>query len=882
MARIWAKSNGTSLKEHVEDLLWVFEAMESCLSGKGFWEEIKALLRYAIFCHDFGKVQPAFQIKSLGNKEYTPRDLSFEVPHSFCSLFFIEPETLEREIGHREDMGFLLSAIAFHHFRESFAEYFVKGNRHLERLCQRLLEDEEWREELLRNLGNEVSKVAKERGLEGCLGFNRRLVEGLANGLSLLDYVFLPYLLEGFPTRLGIPKEGRYRFVRLSGFLQRCDHFASFCEDERDKLPPEESSISGDELWKIVTENLRKKAGTNTLWQEEVLKRDNLENVILVTPTGYGKTEFAFLWSDGEKLFYTLPLRAAVNQIHKRAKEVWGEEKTGLLHSDADIFLDGRGEETPRVYDLARQLALPVCIATGDQFFPYALCPPGYERIYATLSYSRLVIDEVQAYDPHAAAIIVKFAEEMALLGGRYLLMTATLPAFVKEEMQRRMSEADKSLKIVDLYEEEKERFKQLCKHYVTVLPLENWSPLVERVVNEAQKNGGQRVLVILNTVEKAQEFYRELCRYLDEKGQKTLREKVWLLHSRFTLQDRKSKEDCLEKEFENPKREDSREPKILVATQVVEASLDIDADVLFTELAPMDALVQRMGRVLRRIGPQCRYENGVYVTSDGRCYKVDEKNPNVYIIVWLKEKEHLPYAKELLCATEWLLERHFEGEALEANSVERLAEFLKECEESKKSKKSTRSRGSEAKVNLQKWQGRVLPLSEYDKYCLVRYLYQGVYEAQCKYVKDFFDTLSILDVGYMSSKKSEAQRIFRRIVDLSVIPGSLFEDFCRDVKALFGDGEKSIAFTRFKREILAKYLVSVPYFLLKEWMKRPVLHRLKEKLSRELEEIPGMHRLQNWLEGIFVVEAHYDECKGLVFPKNNLQEGKGGAENIV
>ncbi len=854
--------------------------MENSLSGRDFWKEIEILLRYAVFCHDFGKVQPAFQIKSLRNEEYTPRGLSFEIPHSFCSLFFIEPRVLEKEIGSEKDVRFLLSAIAFHHFRESFGEYFVKGNTRLERLCKELLENEEWREELLRNLKSEVLEVAREHGLENCVGFNERLVEGLANGLSLLDYVFLPYLLEGFPTRLGIPQKERYRFVRLSGFLQRCDHFASFCEEEGNKLSSEEKGISESELWRIVTENLRKKAGTGVLWQEEILRRNGLENVILVAPTGYGKTEFAFLWSGGEKLFYTLPLRAAVNQIYNRAKEIWGEEKTGLLYSDADIFLDGGGEKgILRVYDLARQLALPVCIATGDQFFPYALCPPGYERIYATLSYSRLVVDEVQAYDPHAAAIVVKFAEEMASLGGRYLLMTATLPEFVKEEIQKRMPEAGKSLKIVDLYEEERERFKRFCKHYVTVLPFENWSSLVKGIVDEAQRNGGQRVLVILNTVKRAQEAYREICKYLDEQGRKALREKVWLLHSRFTFQDRKRREGYLGEEFANPKGEDSQEPKILVATQVVEVSLDIDADVLFTELAPMDALVQRMGRVLRRIGPQCQYENGTYVTSDGRRYTVDGGLPNIYIVTGLAEKESSPYAKELLRATEWLLERCFERKMVEQISVEGLAVFLGEH---KKSKKSGKTEETKAKVNLRNWQGKVLPLSEYDKYCLVCYLYQGIHEAQCQYVKDFFDTLSILDVGYMSSKKSEAQRIFRRILDLSVIPKNLFEDFCHDVEAFFRDDEKNITFTRFKREVLAKYLVSVPYLQLRDWVKRPVLHCLKEKLSREFEETPEMHRLQDWLEGIFLVEVPYNEQEGLVLSGDDSARDGGERGNIV
>lgn len=70
-----------------------------------------------------------------------------------------------------------------------------------------------------------------------------------------------------------------------------------------------------------------------------------------------------------------------------------------------------------RVYELARQLSSPAILSTGDQFFPYALRPPSYEKIFAKLSYSRLIIDEIQAYDPKAAAIVVKFIEHIVQMG---------------------------------------------------------------------------------------------------------------------------------------------------------------------------------------------------------------------------------------------------------------------------------------------------------------------------------------------------------------------------------------------------------------------------------------------------------------------------------
>ena len=57
----------------------------------------------------------------------------------------------------------------------------------------------------------------------------------------------------------------------------------------------------------------------------------------MLAPTGIGKTEFAYLWSNGEKMFYTLPLRTATNQIFERTQKIFGNDNVGLLHSDADL-----------------------------------------------------------------------------------------------------------------------------------------------------------------------------------------------------------------------------------------------------------------------------------------------------------------------------------------------------------------------------------------------------------------------------------------------------------------------------------------------------------------------------------------------------------------
>lgn len=857
---VLAKSNRVRLRNHVQDLNLVFENLRKKLCKSPFWLEVEQVLRYAILCHDFGKVLPSFQIKVLGNEEYQPFDIHFNLPHSLASLFFVDSDFLEREVG-KEKAGFLLTAVAFHHFRENFFEYLVARDDEMIAFCKKLLQDESWREKLLQNLKEEMKGTAGFEGYPRVLGFNRGLAEALVNGLILLDFIFLPYRIEGLPARLRFSENRERFFVLLSGFLQRCDHFASFCEEEGEFFAPEEEGLSGEELWDKLLSSLRKKAGVNKLWQEEMLEGRCGQNLILVAPTGYGKTEFAFLWSKGEKFFYTLPLRAAVNQMYWRGKALWGE-KLGLLHSDADlVFLEEASkkenveyQDNYNSYQLSRQLAFPACVSTGDQFFPYALHPPGYEKIYATFSYAGLVIDEVQAYSPEAAAIIVKFAEDLTKMGGKFLLMTATLPEFVKREIMQRTGISEASF--VNLYDTKRGKFESIKKHRIKTFNVENLSSLAEKVLEQAKLNDGQRVLVVVNTVSRAQELYEELRSLVDQNVE------LLLLHSRFTVWDRQRLEAQIQRSFKNPKKSPDG-AKILVATQVVEASLDIDADVLFTELAPLDALVQRMGRALRRIGPQFDgLGSGLYRAPNGEEYRIATDTPNVYLFYLEDTVKRSPYSAELLLNSIFIFNGLLEGKNEEEIQKE-IVSFM-----NKKGKKS-----------LELKEGEFL-LSEYDKYRLVCFFYRVMEEAGTEYIRAFFNTLSILDAGYVSSRKSEAQRIFRKIADVSAVPEILMDSFCRDVvNFVSGNCEEKKSFTHFKRDVLSKYVVSVPWTVAKGAVMRGegVFSKLFNMLPASEQDLLSEYPLRSWLSNIFVVPGDYNDL-GFVKAKT----GKVDDANIL
>ncbi|MFZ8847301.1 MAG: CRISPR-associated helicase Cas3' [Candidatus Hydrothermia bacterium] len=835
MTQIWAKSKSITLSKHIEDVLSAFDKIKCKIPD----DTIKKAIKIAIFYHDFGKVIPKFQISKVRNKNYEPFDIIYEIPHSLFSVFWIDEFIVKSILNNDEKLvKFVISAVAYHHWRESFDE-FIRTNDKFKNFAKKVLND--WKNKFQQNLQNEIKNLNINDDdifkLTNSIKLNEKKLEEIKNNLPFYHIAIPPYNFDYEILREILIKsfEEHKKWILISGFLQRCDHFASFCEEENENLDNIEiDSIGFDK----IKENFKRKINQqdeNKIWQIQKLNNEEIrnKNIILIAPTGYGKTEFAFLWSNSEKFIYTLPLRSAVNQIYERAKNIFGDEKVGLLHSDADVYLlekEGDVGDTTKLYELSKALSFPAIISTGDQFFPYALRPPGYEKIFALFSYSRLIIDEVQAYDPKACAIIVSFIDWVVKMGGKFLLMSATMPYFVKKEIENRIGS---QFEEINVYEEKKENFKKIYKHKLKIEVIENEDKKIDEIIDKAKK--GKSVLVILNTVKEAQEIYKKL----KEKADYSLKNKIFLIHSRFTLEDRRKKEvELIEKEFKNPKPEN--EGKILVATQVIEASLDINADVLFSEICPLDALIQRMGRVLRRY-----FDEKV----------IDETNVFIWVFKnGLESGKGNVYKKELLkLSLAWLWKKS-QGEIDDVPEDE-LSDFFSQHFRRKNKKNQNILQKI---IEDDEWVSNInnleIKLSEYDKYKLVDNFYKSI-PLDGKYLPEFYNTLEILSAGYMSNRKSEAQKIFREVYNVDVIIEGKLKEFKEEIKKIT---ENKISFSEFKKNILMRYIISVPYFR-------------NLNLNRKLTyEIDVDEKLLRWLEGIYIIkEKEYNEEIGLVLESN-------------
>jgi len=325
--------------------------------------------------------------------------------------------------------------------------------------------------------------------------------------------------------------------------------------------------------------------------------------LVLRAPCGRGKTEGAILWflnlwekGLAERLVFAMPTQVTSNAMRERLANLFGKENVALYHGrsfleQAEIKqLEGKykemGEE--EILPLLKEenlwgevMGKPVVITTVDHIlYSFIHGFPQADFAFGNLQTSAIVFDEVHSYDylmlSHLRSAF-RLLREMKI---PHLLMSATLPQFLFQEL--RLSDYQ------FIEDEEGNKIKRFSLRKKEDPLVDEGGNLNDAVLREIEKRNekGEKQFIILNTVRRAQRVYLQL----KERGLPAL-----LLHSRFAYAHRRKKEKLAIERLEK------EEPFILVATQVIEVSLDISSQTLYTELAPLDAVVQRAGRLNRR-----------------------------------------------------------------------------------------------------------------------------------------------------------------------------------------------------------------------------------------------------------------------------------------
>ncbi len=282
--------------------------------------------------------------------------------------------------------------------------------------------------------------------------------------------------------------------------------------------------------------------------------------------------------------------------MRSRLGKLFGDRSVVLQHSRALQALyrqllekgytrDGARAVALRERALARLCTAPVRATTPYQLLRAAYQLPGHAALWTDAAGAGFVMDEIHAYEPERLGMLLETLNHLTReLGGRLLVMSATTPAALQAEL----ADALGNLSFVGANPETVAAFR---RHR---LRLVDDDLLSDRLLNEISRlaRDGRAVLVVADTVARAQSIYAGLTGRLGTDAA------VELLHSRFCSRDRFAKEISIGRAIGTrtvPKR-----PIVLVATQVVEVSLDVDFDLLFSDPAPLEALIQRFGRVNR------------------------------------------------------------------------------------------------------------------------------------------------------------------------------------------------------------------------------------------------------------------------------------------
>jgi CRISPR-associated endonuclease/helicase Cas3 len=347
---------------------------------------------------------------------------------------------------------------------------------------------------------------------------------------------------------------------------------------------------------------------------------------IVEAPMGTGKTEAALyaayrLITAGAArgIYFALPTRATSDRLQDRVEKFLDailepgspHRHSHLLHGDAWLRETVMGEEGApggSWFDASKRgIIAPFCVGTIDQALMSVMnVRYGFVRAFG-LAGKIVVLDEVHSYDCYTGTLLDALVQELSNLGATVIVLSATLTRGRRLELLGLDGVPDS--READLEREEPYPLISVripdgscITKAVTPDPrsrvILHREPEDEKAISTAIEHArrGQQVLWIENTVGEAQHAYAIL-----NARAVTLGLPCGLLHSRFTFLDRTRKEtEWVSMYGKGGIPDRSKAGRILVGTQVLEQSLDIDADFLVSRLAPVDLLLQRIGRLWR------------------------------------------------------------------------------------------------------------------------------------------------------------------------------------------------------------------------------------------------------------------------------------------
>lgn len=539
---IYAKSapEWTSLEDHTNHVILAVVYFAQYL---GLDMDIA---RNGAILHDIGKAHSYFQTKRL--KGLSKREDVFR--HEIASLFFISAFPTEQ-------WGALIEMVVGHH------KSVVKDNNEMG-----LLDLKKYSESYIKfHLGDWDTWSIEAIELLQVLGISCSLIsekQALSNLQYCIDYCEIEAKSKGY-------SEWR-------GLLMGADHFASSMIDKTEQ--------ETKRIFKTpILDFYNRQHPLYPLSYKD--SKSSRRHTIVIACTGAGKTDYLFRRCLG-RVFYTLPFQASINAMFKRVGNDLEKDNPDIdirvLHSTSIIVKRKKDEEVA----LQNLMGSAVKILTPHQLATIALGMKGYEAMILDLKGCDIILDEVHTYSGISQALVLKIIEVLKAIDCRIHIGTATMPTILYQKIKELLGDDVLEVKLDD---DELDKFDRHIVHKLS--DFEAAKTIIDKAVQADRK-----ILVVMNTVQHAQNVYDYIQEVYAEIPS-------LLLHSKFKRGDRNQKEKQLlgldENGHSTNEFNTSDKACIVVSTQIVEVSLDISFDVMITATAPLDALIQRFGRINRK-----------------------------------------------------------------------------------------------------------------------------------------------------------------------------------------------------------------------------------------------------------------------------------------
>ena len=573
---------------------WLCDSIKTKITN----QKIKEKFIFACLVHDIGKFHPDFQKLILENKKHCKRHDILSRAY-LCKYLDVDTQC--------EQAPSIIEIIGYHHGR--LHDWF--GGEQEDYDTELINQDDSKNtpifsliDSFLKNL-----KLTKNDLLETWDVYTRFIMSGL---LIIADWIasnedIFPYICDNDTQRYSQAKE------KLNTIIPKIQY----------SIFDNEESFFTSAFHFSQPNELQKKAFNI------ISKYNDSKLFIIEAPTGCGKTEaslsLAYSLIKNKALngiYMALPTCATSNALYNRfsdfVKNIFGQnQKVILEHSKAKIFLDDNDINYENTLNRKLTEINNFIIGTTDHVIRIPIYTKHFTMFHTELANKVIIFDEVHSYDPIMFEYLLKTLKFFKAYSTPVILLSATLPENQKKQI----------LKIYTKNNINLENNNDI-KAYPAITTISNNNIIIDKITPHYKKQPDIQFLqqtrtdakdnsidanvikktiiqkglrgyygIIVNTVARSQDIYKELVPYFGK-------ENVILLHSRFESSHRSAIENniisLLGKHRDNINRYKNKDFIIVIGTQILEQSIDIDFDCMFTDLCPADCLVQRIGRLHR------------------------------------------------------------------------------------------------------------------------------------------------------------------------------------------------------------------------------------------------------------------------------------------